>query len=111
MSSRSRADHVGTPANRGRRVRGDGRNVGRRGGDRFNPEGVRYGLPRPRRTADDIGTDTVFPTRQPDGWKLRTLKSLAEVEAFLDCLENNRVTETEMLILANDSFAVRWRSV
>jgi hypothetical protein len=57
-----------------------------------------------------LGTDTVFPVRKPDGWQVRTLDSLADVEAFLDYLEHNRVTEREMIILANNSFAVRWRA-
>ena len=57
-----------------------------------------------------LGTDTFFPVRKADGWQVKTLDSLADVEGFLDYLENNRVTERELVILANNSFAVRWRT-
>jgi hypothetical protein len=64
----------------------------------------------PVHPATSIGTDTVLPVRSADGWQVKVLKSLSDVEAFLDQLEHCRITEREMLILANDSFAVRWRA-
>jgi hypothetical protein len=57
-----------------------------------------------------IGPDTVLPARPADGWQVQTLASLSDVEAFLDHLEHCRITEREMIILSNATFAVRWRS-
>jgi hypothetical protein len=64
----------------------------------------------PVKPLTDIGTDTVLPVREADGWQVKTLNSLSAVEAFLDQLEYCRITERELVILSNDSFAVRWRA-
>jgi hypothetical protein len=64
----------------------------------------------PVKPLTDIGTDTVLPVCEADGWQVKTLNSLSAVEAFLDQLEYCRITERELVILSNDSFAVRWRA-
>ena len=64
----------------------------------------------PVKPLTDISTDTVLPVREADGWQVKTLNSLSAVEAFLDQLEYCRITERELVILSNDSFAVRWRA-
>jgi hypothetical protein len=58
-----------------------------------------------------FGTETVLPERKTGGdWRVTTLHSLADVESFMDYLENHNVTEREMHILTSNSFAVRWRA-
>jgi len=60
-------------------------------------------------TLSNAGIDTVLPIRRTDEWRVTTLNSLTEVESFMDYLENNRVSEREMHVLSNNSFAIRWK--
>ncbi|HEY2785987.1 MAG TPA: hypothetical protein VGJ05_13535 [Fimbriiglobus sp.] len=62
-------------------------------------------------TLSSVGTETVLPERHAGEWRVTTMNSLAAVESFMDYLENNQVTEREMHVLANNSFAVRWKAV
>jgi len=49
-------------------------------------------------------------TPAPAGdWHLRTVVSLRDAEALLDCLEGQGYKERELVILGKASFAVRWR--
>ena len=47
--------------------------------------------------------------RQAAEWQLHTVTSLADAEAYLDCLERQGVQERELVILGEASFAVRWQ--
>lgn len=61
-------------------------------------------------TLSNAAAETVLPDRHAGEWKIATLNSLTEVESFLDYLENNRVSDREMHVLTNNSFAVRWKA-
>jgi hypothetical protein len=61
--------------------------------------------------ADTLAARHAATPAPPAGaeWQLHTVKSLADAEAFLDCLERQGVQERELVILGEASFAVRWR--
>jgi hypothetical protein len=61
-------------------------------------------------TLNAYGTETELPQRNTDGWRVTTLHSLADVESFMDYLENHNVSDRELHIVTGNSFAVRWRS-
>jgi hypothetical protein len=42
-------------------------------------------------------------------WQLTTVSDLSDAEELLDMLENQGVTESELVVLGNSCFAVRWR--
>ncbi len=42
-------------------------------------------------------------------WHVTTVTSLSDAEDMLDCLESNGFAERELVVLGNQSFAVRWR--
>jgi hypothetical protein len=43
------------------------------------------------------------------GWHTKTVSALREAEDLLDSLEAQGVTERELVVLSETSFAVRWR--
>src|SRR6202035_772058 len=43
-------------------------------------------------------------------WQLTTVSALSEAEELLDVLENQGVTERELVVLGHSCFAIRWRS-
>jgi len=42
-------------------------------------------------------------------WQLTTVSALSDAEELLDVLENQGVSERELVVLGNSCFAVRWR--
>ena len=62
----------------------------------------------------DVAAETLAYGNQPQAanrteWRMTTVSDLTDVEDLLDCLENQGVTESELVVLGNSCFAVRWR--
>ena len=51
----------------------------------------------------------VYPAAKPGEWQILTCDSLRDVEDALDNLENNGILERDVVALANNCFAVRWK--
>jgi hypothetical protein len=51
----------------------------------------------------------VYPAAKPGEWQILTCDSLRDVEDALDNLENNGILEHDVVALANNCFAVRWK--
>jgi hypothetical protein len=72
-----------------------------------------YDFPvRPLTSADTVAcssamTKTVFAP--PTDWQTVTVQHLGDVTDLLDYLENRGIEQKEVVTLANNSFAVRWK--
>lgn len=51
----------------------------------------------------------VYPAARAGDWQILTCDSLRDVEDALDNLENNGILERDVVALANNCFAVRWK--
>lgn len=51
----------------------------------------------------------VYPASKAGEWQILTCDSLRDVEDALDNLENNGILERDVVTLANNCFAVRWK--
>ena len=51
----------------------------------------------------------VYPAAKPGEWQILTCDSLRDVEDAIDNLENTGILERDVVALANNCFAVRWK--